>query len=82
MEKIATFFTHFGAVRMKRACDAAGVPAKLMPVPRALSSSCGTCVRYESDALCPGGIVPGETEQIVEIGEDKSYRLIWRVENA
>jgi hypothetical protein len=27
-----------------------GIAAKLMPVPRKLSSSCGTCVCYEHDS--------------------------------
>ena len=29
----------------------AGINAKMAPVPRALSTDCGTCVRYE--AACP-----------------------------
>ena len=48
MEQLATFHTHFGALRMKRKLDALGdVSAILMPVPRKLSASCGTCVRFE-----------------------------------
>ena len=63
MTCVATFFSHFGAIRFKRECDARGTPAALMPVPRSLSSSCGTCVRYEGalpDALSD------EVEQVVE----------------
>ena len=44
---IATFFSHFGAMRCKKVCDKTGIPARMMPVPRMLSSSCGTCVRME-----------------------------------
>ena len=51
MTYIATFFSHFGAIRYKKLCDAQGFAAKTMPVPRTLSSSCGTCVR------CEGGFV-------------------------
>ncbi len=40
-----------------------------MPVPRDLSSSCGTCVRYEGMAPCPGGEMPEEVEQIVQVTE-------------
>ena len=42
---IATFFSHFGAIRYKKLCEQQGIAAKAMPVPRDLSSSCGTCVR-------------------------------------
>ena len=78
MEYIATFFTHFGAVRFKRECDRAGISARMMPVPRSLSSSCGTCVRFEADA---GTSVPEtpEREQIVRV-TDKGFEEIWRAE--
>lgn len=46
MVYIATFYSHFGAVRFKR--GAAVTAPRLMPVPRSLSSSCGTCVRFEA----------------------------------
>ena len=76
MTCIATFFSHFGAVRFKKDCDGRGWPAKLMPVPRDLSSSCGTCVRYEGDM--PES-VPQEAEQIVAV-EAAGYRQLWRAE--
>ena len=46
-EYIATFYSHFGALTYCKALKEQGVSAKLMPVPRKISSSCGTCVRYE-----------------------------------
>ena len=73
MTCIATFFSHFGAVRFKKDCDSLGWSAKLMPVPRDLSSSCGTCVRYEGDMPDP---VPQEAEQIVSV-EAAGYRKLW-----
>ena len=45
-EYIATFHTHLAALMTCRALTARGVKAQMMPVPRKLSSSCGTCVRY------------------------------------
>ena len=45
-EYIATFHTHLSALMTSRALIALGVDARMMPVPRKLSSSCGTCVRY------------------------------------
>ena len=44
---IATFFSHFGAVRFGRQLREAGIDCALMPVPRQVSSSCGTCVRFK-----------------------------------
>lgn len=48
---IATFFSHFGAVRFQRLCMERGWQAQLRPVPRSLSSSCGTCVVFQAAAL-------------------------------
>lgn len=45
---IATFFSHFGAVRFGRQLRQLGINHTLMPVPRRVSSSCGTCVRFQA----------------------------------
>ena len=45
-EYIATFHTHLSALITSRTLTGLGVQARMMPVPRKLSSSCGTCVRY------------------------------------
>ncbi|WP_373727078.1 DUF3343 domain-containing protein [Bacteroides heparinolyticus] len=47
MVYIATFFSHFGAIRFKKEMDGKVENMVLMPVPRSVSSSCGTCVRFE-----------------------------------
>lgn len=47
-EYIATFHTHLAALMTSRVLTDLGVNARMMPVPRKLSSSCGTCVRYLS----------------------------------
>ncbi len=45
---VATFHTHLAALRSCNALKKAGLEeARLAPVPRRLSSSCGTCVFYE-----------------------------------
>ena len=49
MKFVATCYTHLAALRTARAMEAAGAAAALAPVPRALSSSCGTCVRYSAE---------------------------------
>ena len=46
---IATFFSHFGAIRFHKMLKTQGIEGILMPVPRKVSSSCGTCVSFESD---------------------------------
>ena len=66
---LATVYSHFGAIRYKRSCEAAGIPATLMPVPRSLSSSCGTCVRCEGSYLTPEGVCAEEIERIVRVEE-------------
>lgn len=47
--KIATFHTHFGALRFYREISRRDASAVMMPVPRKLSASCGTCVRFETE---------------------------------
>ena len=72
---IVTFFSHFGAMQCKKMCDQAGLPVRMMPVPRKLSSSCGTCVRIEaSDAEA----IPRteETEQIA-LEQPDGYRILF-----
>lgn len=49
MEQIATFHTHFGALTFQKKLRALGDSAAMMPVPRALSASCGTCVKFGMD---------------------------------
>ena len=48
-EFIATFHTHLSALMTSRKLNACGARAGMMPVPRKLSSSCGTCVRYQAE---------------------------------
>lgn len=48
---IATFHTHLAALRSYKALEKRGITAaQLAPVPRRLSSSCGTCLFYESES--------------------------------
>lgn len=49
MENIATFYTHLGALRFSRKLEKLGFEAALAPVPRKLSASCGTCVRFSAE---------------------------------
>jgi len=47
-EIIITFFTHYGAIYCQKKLQQAGYSCKLGPVPRRLSSSCGTCVHLSA----------------------------------
>ena len=49
MEYIVTFHTHFDALQYDRFLKKSNIKGKLQPVPRTLSSSCGTCVKFQSD---------------------------------
>ncbi len=77
----ATFYSHFGAIRFKRLCDDRGIPAVLMPVPRSLSSSCGTCVRFEAEDFAAVRPYPEEMEQIAR-AEGAGFEVCYRAENA
>ena len=44
-----TFVSHYGAIRFRKTMQSRGIRAELMPVPRFLSSSCGTCARIDED---------------------------------
>ena len=78
---VATFFSHFGAVRFQHLCATQGWAAQLAPVPRSLSSSCGTCVLFEAEELgqdtLPKLVTP-ELEQLVL--EENGYNMIYRAE--
>lgn len=80
MTYIATFYSHFGAIRFRRLCESLGLPAEIMPVPRTLSSSCGSCVRYEGERSCPAAEFPEEVEQVVLV-TDQGYKCLYRAEN-
>lgn len=72
---VATFYTHYDAILFHKQLQARGVNAELAPVPRALSSSCGTCVRF----CCAPEVVPTlphqDAEQLAR-AENNTYRTI------
>ena len=78
---IATFFSHFGANRFQRLCTQLGWPAQLAPVPRSLSSSCGTCVLFQTAELAKndlGQLITPELEQLVL--DDNGYSFLYTAE--
>ena len=76
---IATFFSHYGAMRFKNLCDEAGLFSRMMPVPRQLSSSCGTCVRVEAESA---DAFPRTKEmEQVALEQESGYPILWKAEN-
>jgi len=81
MKYIATFYSHFGAIRFKREAPKGVINIELRPVPRDLSSSCGTSASFEADESFTFTDDPtGEIEQIVAI-MDGEYRAIFESPN-
>jgi hypothetical protein len=48
---VATFFSHYDALTFFNYLKETGVSASLAPVPRKVSSSCGTCVAFQADGV-------------------------------
>ena len=47
---VATFVSHYEALTFFNFLKDKNITAKLMPVPRNVSASCGTCVSFISDS--------------------------------
>ena len=80
IQYIATFFSQYGAVQFLRHAKKVGLKCKLTPVPRALSSSCGTCSRYAGSSWDPGFPLE-DLEAVYEVAED-GYRLVYTEEDS
>lgn len=72
---IATFFTHFDAIQFENHLKKQGVAAQLAPVPRKLSSSCGTCVRFTSETDVPAFDCEN-VEQLARIDNDAFVTIL------
>ena len=69
IDYVATFHTHLSALMTERALKQAGFTARMAPVPRQLSSSCGTCVFYAAPDLCQR-CLDEDTERVYRILEN------------
>ena len=78
MNYVATFYTHVSALITHRTMTERGIGAKMAPVPRQLSSSCGTCVRYTAEEPCYG-LLDRDVEQVAEQTED-GFRILKKYE--
>ena len=79
MEQIATFHTHFGALTFQKKLRGLGDgAAMMMPVPRALSASCGTCVKF-SMAFDPA-MADEDLDAVYAVEGGGKYRLLFQNE--
>ena len=78
MNYLATFYTQAAAILTARTFKKAGVPCKAGPVPRELSSSCGTCVRYQASTPLYDAL-DRDVESVYEQNDEK-YRLLLKRE--
>ncbi len=76
---IATFHTHLAAMRSARSLKDRAETVALSPVPRALSSSCGTCVRYTAEDTCKDAMDVDIESIALSLGEER-YEVIFRAE--
>lgn len=71
---VATFHTHLSALMTCRAMEQAGISARMAPVPRVLSSSCGTSVFYSAESDCRGLL--DEDTEAVYLSDGSDYTLV------
>ena len=74
-EYVATFHTHLSALMTDRNLKGIGVNARMMPVFRKLSSSCGTCVVFTAPGPCLEQM-DEDVERVYEIVGEEMYRLL------
>jgi hypothetical protein len=75
---IATFHTHFAAQSFARKIKKLGVAGHMMPVPRSLSASCGSCVEFEAEEpVAP--LAVEDTEHIYEVC-GREYKIVFQEE--
>ena len=82
MNYLVTFFTHFDAMSYQHSLSRLNIQGTLMPVPRKVSSSCGTCVTFTiEEALIPE-LDLIQMEDYAEIFQimDESYILLHKNE--
>jgi len=72
---VATFHTHLSAMLTCRALAGAGREARMAPVPRSISSSCGTCVFYTAEDLCRT-LLDEDAERVYEKQGDQYLLLL------
>ena len=76
MNYLATFYTHFAAMTFARGLSSRGIPGRMMPVPRKLSASCGTCVSFDTNEDVTSFLV--EDTEAVFRREGETFTLVYQ----
>ena len=71
---VATFHTHLAALKTHRSFLKQGIQARMAPVPRKISSSCGTCVFYQAEDPCYA-LLDADAEAVYSMEEDQPRTL-------
>ena len=76
-EYIATFHTHLSAMMTGKKLKDNNIEFLLEPVPRKLSSSCGTCIRFKAED-CKKELMDSDGEAVYEVsgGSEKNQEYI------
>ena len=74
IEYIATFHTHLAALKTHRSLIKLGLEARMAPVPRKISSSCGTCVFYRAEDPCYASL-DEDAEAVYSVTDDNITTL-------
>lgn len=76
MKYIALFYTHYGAIKYSKFLKSKNVENEIMPVPRALSSSCGICIKF-STSIDIKTMVSNDIESIFMLNNGE-YKKIYQ----
>lgn len=76
MDCLATFHTHFDAVKYQKFIKTIAVKAVMKPVPRKLSSSCGSCVLFTIEDELPLSSLHSEDFEALYRVKGEEYELL------
>ena len=80
-EYVITFHTHYEAILCKRSLEGVAkecvVAIKMIPVPRELSSSCGTAIKLEAESSFDMAVFSSiEHDEVFVLGTDGDYSVV------
>lgn len=81
MNYLVTFHTHSDAIRYVKFLKGRNLSGKLQPVPRKVSTSCGTCVTFKSEeTILVEYLINEGCESIFSysVNSDVEYSLIYK----
>lgn len=67
---LLTFYTTAGVMALERACTQAGLPGRIVPVPRSITADCGMAWRCE----------PSLRQQVVPLADPNEVMGIYELE--